>query len=279
MKNALYILFLIFLTSACVGLDDEPAISAPPLVIEGWIEEGESPIVIVTHAIDLTQPVDTFDNLVEKWGRVSVFDGDTRYVLTGRINKDYMPSFIFTSTRLKGKVGHTYRLLVETESDTVDAYATMLPKANLLPLTIKKAEDRDSAYYVQAQIDNIDRNGYYKLFAKSEMTESRYFGSFLGTFAGNEYDDEKGVSVLKGIHSGYSDREKDHYYSPGDRVTVKLCTLEPLIYDFWRTYDENVMLSENLFFTFDGNCRANINGALGYWAAYGMSIRTIRIPE
>lgn len=280
MKNTLFILISLFLLSvvSCVNRDDEPSFENMPLVIEGWIEEGESPIVIVTHAIDLTQPTDSFDDLVEKWGRVSIFDGDTRYVLTGRLNKDYMPSFIFTSTRLKGKVGHTYRLLVETESDTVQSVATMLPTAELLPLEAVKVADSDSLYFVKARISEINKDGYYKFFAKSLSTESRYYGSFLGTFSGAQYDDSKGFEITKGVHSGYADEPFEHYYVAGDRVTVKLCSLEPAVYDFWKVYDENVMLSQNLFFTFDGNCPSNIDGALGYWAAYGSMIRTILIP-
>lgn len=278
MKHTILTILLIFSLWGCAGIGDEPSLQKLPLVVEGWIEENESPIVIVTHAIDLTQPTDSFDGVVEKWGRVSVFDGDTRYILTGRLNKDYTPSFVFTSSRLKGKVGHTYRLLIETETDTVEAFASMLPAPFLLPLKAEKVEGTDSLYYIRADVDGVEPDKFYKFFAKSLNTEKRFYGTFLGTFSGADYDENTGIKITKGIHSGYSDETFDHYYHSGDRVNVKLCSLEPEIYDFWHVYDDNVMLSENVFFTFDGNCPSNIVGGLGYWAAYGTSIRSILIP-
>lgn len=262
---------------SCENSDIEPVAGPMPLVVEGWIEEGEAPVVIVTRAVDLTQPAASFDGFVEKWGRVSIFDGDKRYILTGRKNDDYMPSFIFTASRLKGKAGHTYRLLIETETDTAEAVATLLPSPSLKPLKVVPVEGPDTLFMVRAEVDGIDSDGYYKFFARSELTESRFYASFMGTFAGCDYDPEAGYYITRGVHSSFSDEELGHYYKAGDRVTVKLCSLEPRLYDFWRVYDSNVSLSQNLFFTFAENCPGNVTGALGYWAAYGTSSRSVRI--
>lgn len=278
MKFIYYIFLLLLGLSACSAYDEELLPSSPPLVVEGWIEENGSPVVIVTHALDLTQETDSIENVVEKWGRVSVFDGNTRYILTGSINKSYTPSFIFTTSHLKGKVGHTYRLLVETETDTVESYATMLPAPELLPLEAEKVEGSDSLYRVRARIEGYDSGGYYKFFSQSLKTEKRYYGSFMGTFTGQEYNPEEGVVITKGIHSGYEDEDLEQYYKSGDRVMVKICSLEPALYSFWKVYDENVMMSQNLFFKFDTNCPSNIEGAFGYWAAYGTYLRTVAIP-
>ena len=113
--------------AGCVDDGPEMPDGPMPLVVEGWIEEGLAPVVMVTRAVDLTTDTASFDGFVEKWARVSIYDGDERYVLTGSVNRDYMPPFIYTSSRLRGQTGHTYRLVVETESDTVEAETTMLP--------------------------------------------------------------------------------------------------------------------------------------------------------
>jgi hypothetical protein len=250
-----------------------------PLVVEGWIEEDESPIVIVTHAVDLTVDSASFADVIEKWGRVSIFDGDTRYILTGHIDKDYTPGFLFTTSRLKGKVGHTYRLLIETEHDTVSATATMLPSPNISQLEAKLINATDSLYSITAYFDDIDSDGYYKVFCRDYSQETRFFSSFLGTFAGKDYDTSTGFTVSRAVHSVYnSDEEFNHYFSSGSRVTVKLCSLEYPLFKFWHTYDSSISISQNLFFNFSDNCPSNIDGGLGYWAAYGMSRRTIRIP-
>ena len=125
-KSILYILYILSLLSlsACENQDPSMSDQSMPIVVEGWIENGVSPVVMVTHAVNLTADSVSFDNFVEKWCRVSVYDGDTRYLLTGTVNKDYTPSFIFTSSSLKGKTGHAYRLLIEFEARTIQSTST-----------------------------------------------------------------------------------------------------------------------------------------------------------
>lgn len=251
-----------------------------PLVVEGWIEEGGSPIVIVTRAVDLTQENPSFDGFVEKWCRVSIFDGDTRYLLTARSNDSYTPSFIYTSARLKGKAGHTYRLMVETESDTITAESTILPTARILRLEPTPSEESDTLYSICARLRDVEQDAYYKIFAKSSKEERRFYGSFAGTFRGSEYDSIAGRNVTRGLHGGYDRDDFSHYYAKGDRVTVKICSMEREIYEFWKVYDSNVSFSGNLFFTYTSSLPSNLQGgALGYWAAYGMREGAVIIPR
>lgn len=281
MKNLIFIFFLILIIN--YGCKDDNSFKEYegeplPVVVEGWIEEGEAPVVIVTRAIDLTENIDSIGDITEKWGRVTIFDNDEPYILTGRLNKNYTPSFIFTSSRLKGIVGHTYRLLIELENETLEASSTILPVVNLEQLETVKVEDSDSLYFIRARISGIDDAGYYKFFAKSNDTETRFYPTFLGTFKGSDYDDDKGIYINRGIHSAFNDEGLGHFYKSGDIVEVKLCSIEPKIFEFWQAYDRAVSLSQNLFFTLDQGCPSNINKGKGYWAAYGVSQRVVRIP-
>lgn len=268
------------LPAACT--DDGPELDglALPLVVEGWIEEGMPPVVMVTHAVDLTGDSASFDGFVEKWARVSVYDGDKQYLLTGRVNKDYVPSFIYTSSRLHGQVGHTYRLVVETESDTVEAVATMLPAPSITRVESVPVEGSDSLFSLRAYAEGIEPDGYYKFFSTTVGVETRSYGTFLGTFAGSRYSTTEGWPITRGIYSTYDDsRDFSHYYTLGSRVTVKLSAIGPELYDFWNVYDSNISLSQNLLFTFAGNCPTNIIGGLGYWAAYGTGRMTVRVGK
>lgn len=276
-RYILAILIAALFLAACDN--DEPQLSGPmPLVVEGWIEEGAAPIVMVTRAVNLTTDTASFDGFVEKWARVSVFDDGVQYILTGKVNKDYMPPFVFTSTRLRGRQGHTYRLLVETDIDTVEATATLLPPPDLTSLKAVLENAEDSVYSIRAFLSDITPEGCYKFFARDIDNESRFFGSFLGTFRGYEYKSDEGWTVTAGVHTSYDSDDYSHYYPSGSRITVKACSLAPELYDFWSVYDANISLSQNIFFTFAGNCPSNIQGGLGYWAAYGVSQRSIKIP-
>lgn len=272
----------IWLTVACTSVD-EPSVGQtehPPLVVEGWIEEGEPPIVAVTRAVDLTSETASFDSLVQRWCRVSVFDGDTRYILTGRKDTTFMPPYVYTSTRLRGKVGHTYRLLVETDTDTVEGMATLSAAPRITALESVPVQGSDSLFVIRAYIDGLDQNAAYKFFTRDYDRGERYFGSFSGTFTGREYNAENGWTISRGIHDTYDEAYSEnfsHYFASGTRVQVKLCSLDSSMYEFWRVYDSSVSLSQNLFFTFAENCRGNLVGGLGYWAAYGVSRRNITV--
>lgn len=257
---------------------DEPTLQdATPLVVEGWIERGEAPVVIVTRAVDMTSDSPTFDDFVEKWCRVSIIDNGKQYILSGKIDKDYTPSFIFTSSKLRGEIGHAYTLRIESENDTIESTTRISQTPIIESITPILIEGTDSLYKLNMRIKNIDTNAYYKIFTKTNLLESRFYGSFLGTFSGKDYNPESGVDITRGVHSSYDEDKFNHYFQKGDQVTLKLCTMERELFDFWKIYDNNVSLSGNLFFTFSENCPHTFSNALGYWAAYGMSRYSITV--
>lgn len=267
---------LLALLAGCES-EPQPVVADAPIVVEGWIEEGETPVVIVTRAVDLTQNVDSFDGFVQRWCRVSVFDGERKHILEGRVDTAYMPSFVFKSRSLRGEAGHTYRLMIETDTDTIESVSTISPAPEIESLTPEPSAEADTLFTVRAFFRGIDPEGYYKVYARSQREEKRYYGSFLGTFAGADYDPEKGISVSRGIHSTYRDEEFTHFYRRGDFVYVKICRIDRAAYDFWHAYDSAVSMSTNMFFTVTQNCPSNVIGALGCWSACGMNFALVYI--
>lgn len=279
MKSSIpYIISILLAMSSFSCMREEPPFTGnPPLVVEGWIERGERPIVMVTHSIDMTADSMSLDNIVEKWCRVSIFDNGEQHILIGKVDRDYSTGFIFTTSQLRGVEGHAYTLRIETESDTIESTSIMPETPIIESLTPILAEGSDSLYKLNLKVKDIDRDSYYKVFTKSASIESRFYGSFLGTFTGADYDEENGIDVTRGVHSSYEDDNFNHYFKKGEQVTVKLCTMEELLFNFWKTYDNNVSLSGNLFFTFTENCPHTFPDSFGYWGAYGMSRQTILI--
>lgn len=283
MKTPVYILLLISLLIVSCETVNEPSVdlSDIPFVVEGWIEDGQAPVVMVTHAVDLTVDEPSFENFVEKWCRVSIWDGNRQYILTSRINNDYTPSIIFTSSSLKGQVGHTYRLVVECEDRTLSSSATMLPAPKFERLVAESVADIDSLYSLRGFVSLETADDCFKFFVKTLSDGGRYFPSFLGTLSARDYDVDRGVVITRGKRAELDDDASEdftHYFKSGDLVIVRVCSLEPVLYDFWHAYDANVSLSDNLFFTFGENLPSNIEGGLGYFAAYGSSERLIRLP-
>lgn len=269
---------VLILLNGCSETPPDENLSAP-LVVEGWIEEGETPVVMVTRAVDMTKDISSFDGMVERWCRVSVYDNGERHLLYGLQDSRYMPPFVYTTPTLRGVPGHTYRLMVETESDTVMSECT-LPASTLIdrlePYLVAGSE---SEFALKLYLKECDRGAYYKVFAKVHDSESRYYPAFMGTFSGQDYDPSNGYTVTRGLRAGYEAADFSHYFSAGDKVTVKVCTITEPLYEFWRTYDSNVSLAGNLFFTFASNCPHTVSGGFGYWGAYGMTMRSIEIPR
>ena len=113
MKRILPILLLAL--SAC-----EPSMvpSEDPsrLIVEGWIDSGGHPIVMVSTPVaaqEQEKPATSLSSHVVSKATVTVTDDSGReYLLEGRVDRNYLPPYIYTSEELTGEVGHTYRLKV-----------------------------------------------------------------------------------------------------------------------------------------------------------------------
>lgn len=278
-SSILAILTLIVFASCEDSCTPDVIADRMPLVVEGWIEEGEAPIVMVTRALDLNNGETRIEDAVEKWCRVTIFDDGDPYILTARRDTAYIPDFIFTTSRLKGKVGHTYRLLVETDDTVASAESILRRSASISRIEAERIQDSDSLFSLRAYINDVDTSAYYKVFCKSS-SDRRHFPSFMGNLDGSVYDASIGMSVTRGVHSAFLEDKHafSHFFTSGEIVEVKVCSIDRSLFDFWTAYDLNVISSSNIFLTFVSNCPGNIIGAKGYWAAYGSSLKVCRIP-
>lgn len=259
-----------------------------PLVVEGWIEDGESPVVMVTHAVDLTQDSPSFDDFVEKWGRVTIYDNGKPYILTGRINKGYTPSLIFTSSRLKGKAGHTYRLTIETDHDYAEAEGLMPEVAEIV--SAEPVKESDGGYSIRVRVgasEGVVQVGagegvvqFQTRILDGDRTEGRFYPAFCATLPVADIPAE-GFKVTRGVHAAYDDEAADEfsqYFQSGQLVMLKVCRIQDELLPFWRSYDQAVSLNGNIFLSIPKNCPGNVKGALGYFSIAGISTIAVAIP-
>ena len=118
-KKALPLLVAAIALASCV--EDPYSQAQPQLVVEGWIDDGDFPTVFVTTSLPFTTSDTTDVDLVQhvlKWATVTVSDEEKSVVLTGRVMKHQTPPYGFTTTRIMGRSGHTYKLthILPTES-------------------------------------------------------------------------------------------------------------------------------------------------------------------
>lgn len=111
------------LAAACLPPDE--ADPSPALVVEGWIDSDGYPVVMLTRTVSPAHAEASLSDLVVRWGRVSLSDGDTTLLLTGAVNSDYFPPFVYRSYALRGQPGRTYTLQADYGDLHVSSQCTM----------------------------------------------------------------------------------------------------------------------------------------------------------
>ena len=76
---------------------------ASDIIVEGWIEEGGFPVVILSRSMPVStdyQNVDSLSDFIVRWAKVTISDGSDSIVLTGKYDKGYFPPYIYTTSTI-----------------------------------------------------------------------------------------------------------------------------------------------------------------------------------
>ncbi|MBQ9654185.1 MAG: DUF4249 domain-containing protein [Bacteroidales bacterium] len=270
MKKALLILLVMALAACSRDGADVPE----KLVVEGWIEEGRAPVVYVTTSLVPKEEPESLEDIgshIVKWAKVTISDGEEEVILTGTASKRFYPPYAYTTGRMVGKAGKTYRLTVDYGGVHAEATATVLPSRPLSSIeTVKQANGR---YIIRAAFPDTD--GCCRFFHRIEKVDSTFIPSPLAYTDGSvrEAIIRPGKSIA---------RADDHAggFASGERVRLKFCTMDNGMYRFWQAFEEQAYLADVPVFTLDGNIPGNVSGdrAIGYFAGYGCTEYSVEIP-
>ena len=128
---------LLFILSCIVLLacTEEQEINQQEIVVEGWISEGEFPIVMITSTLPITEEEQSLDSLnlyIAQWARVSITTRGKTVFLTGMYDRKYFPPYIFTTTALRGEVGESYLLTVDWRGMHAEATTTVQDRKSVV---------------------------------------------------------------------------------------------------------------------------------------------------
>ena len=172
-----HIIYIACLLLLCGCSDVKLPASEPVLVIDGWIENGKGPVVIVTTSVPARDTLGNAEDLqkyVVTWTKVTVSDGEREVVLTGMMNDDYYPPYIYTTSYIKGEAGKTYTLKVEEyDGRSVTAVTTIPEPVALENIKVRRSQSNEEGYYLTGELrDNPDTKDYYKAFIKKHRKDS-----------------------------------------------------------------------------------------------------------
>jgi len=266
MKKYAHILLLLAMM-ACSKTEE---VGRSQLVVEGWIENGQHPIVMVSESIGIAtdREMDTKGILdhIAKWAKVSISDGTRTEILTGIPDPEYFPPYIFTSSKITGEVGKSYTLKVEYKDYKMEATTRIPDPVPIEKVYVQSVTDTTASLRV-CFTDPPQTGQYYKIFTRTEGKDSHYHPSAFTNVSDESLD---GYSEMF-IYS--TQRLMDFVDFPnihvGDVLWIKLCTMERPGYLYWNNFE--IMLASNMLNMFyENDLESNMEGALGYWTGYGV---------
>lgn len=276
-----FILLLLCVLSvvACKG-NIEPD-KTENIVVEGWIEDGGFPIVMLTTSVSLSDDYAGKEELKKhliNWAKVTISDGTQEVILTGMYDTLYFPPYIYTTGAMRGKTGHTYRLKVEYENYIATATTTILPSVNLDSVTVAPCAESDTLYQLTAHFtDNPDTRNYYLLLINNGLEYSQPLISYMG-YLDDAVTASKHISIP--VYKEQKLMTNEHYtpyFCKYDTVVVKLAHVNSEAFNYWKDIQGSVSFSTSMFMPVSTNVQSNVTGGIGYWQGYGISTRTVII--
>lgn len=277
--------YIIYILSLMLGIgcsEVELPETSPQLVVEGWIETGRGPVVMVTTTVPVDHKIGSEEDLkkyVVTWGKVTISDGEQEVVLTGMKDDDYFPPYIYTTSSIRGEAGKTYSLKVEYGGHTATAVTTIPDAVPLEDIKVRKSRNNEDGFYMTGVLkDNPDTKDYYKVFIRTNKKDSTYVPSFLGLINDDVLSGGSDEIPINNTFRKLEDGGTSTLFSAEDFVFIRFSTLDKASYDYWNDFDDNTM-SRNPLFPVTSVIRTNISGGLGHWSGYGASYYKVSIAD
>lgn len=275
-------LLLLLLCSVMASCDESPdwQTNRPLMVVEGWIENGEFPVVMLSQTIPVTderQDMDSLANYIIKWGVVRISDGEKEVVLTGKYDKGYFPPYIYTTSDLRGEAGKTYTLRADYKDFHVTASTTIPKPVEKMDVSWTPSPKDEALCQLFVDFEsNGESDEFYKVFVRSGRQSKQYLSAYMG-LADCSHTAAGHIRIPAYRAKSMQNDEYTPYFLRGEEVSVKLARISKESFTFWNEYEQILSLSGNLFFPMTDNFHSNIKGGTGYWAGYGKQEISLKI--
>jgi len=281
------------------------------ICVEGKIEPGMPPYVILTHNMPYFGPTDVnaLQNMFVHNADIKVSNGATTVTLTEYCSKSLPDSilpivaaFIGVDTAsLKlfnyclyttfnsavwGTVGTTYNLTINVEGKTLTSTTAILPP---IPLDstwhryLKANKQGDSLGFVYAHLTDPPQEGNCYRWLTMRKGKDQSFIAPSGSvnddkfFNGKSFDFAYNRGRTANSTAPDDNNEEAGYFKKGDTVIVKFCTIDRATFDFFRQVDVAIYSQGNPFAA-PSSVPSNVyprDEALGIWCGYGVSKDTV----
>jgi hypothetical protein len=296
---------LMFALGSCEKvIDIEVPDSASSIVIEGSIESGGFPFILISRSESYFAPISTsieaLANVMVPGDSAQVFitvDGvetevspicladlspEQQELAEDLLGFDEIPDGLdicaWVDPLMIGVEGKTYGLRVVVDGQEYTATTTIPNKVYLDSLWFKVQPSEEGLGFIWTTLDDPDTAGNsYRLYAERIGVDDGPIpvpgASFDDRFFNGEAFD---YNFARGTRFGVEeDEDSAFYFATGDLVAIKHATTDLGVYEFWETADDAIAGGGNPFST-PIQVKSNIsNGARGVWAGYGVTWDTL----
>ena len=280
MKN-LILSFFVVLTS-CNNDDISKQISVESkIVVEVSIEEGYVAKVVLSRSVPIGVAVDssTILNYVIRSAKITVSDGEKEEVLRLKRDNDRIPPFVYFGSEIIGEAGNTYTLKIEYLNKRISGTTTIPQSVPILSADYIKDKPADKNGYVFIKFkDPVNEKNFYQVETLLDKHDSIYIPALYG----NLNDDNFIAPVVSfQIFRGKSFSFEDHSdYKPnfedGDLIYVKLRTMNKEGFEFWNSWQNEIINGQSPIFPNTTSLKSNIDGGIGVWSGYGQQTILVR---
>lgn len=290
-----YLVLLIVCSLALVSCEKEVQFdmgtAEQKLVVEGVIETGVAPYVLLTNSIGFFSRVDlnTLADAFVHDAEVLVTDGTDSVFLREYEVENQGVSFYFYSVdtagaagaTFVGEVGKTYQLAIRVNGKSYTSSTTIQPPNPLdsiwaIPMSDAATAENPEGRWLMARYTDPPEPGnaarYFTRINNSAFVAPR--------FSVNDDVLVNGTSIELQLQGGLIDAEGEPVpFNLGDTVTVKWCAIDKPVFEFWRTLEFSYASIGNPFSS-PVEISTNIEGgALGVWAGYSPSYLSLVIQD
>lgn len=280
-SNVYYIIWIFLLSICLIGCERED-IDHTKMVVEGWIDAGRHPIVMLHTSYSLeasSDPDTTLLGILEEhmvlFGKVVLFDGEDSVILTGRVDTNYLPPYIYTTTRIRGEVGKTYRLRA-TYKDFSAQSETAIPETAALD-SIRTYVNSQKVNVV-GFANHLEIGEPYIIMART--TEDKLYRICpMGAFRATR--EQMKITINNPIKFSDEGMILQTLFPQTDSIdiAIKFAKVGELEYQFWDSYVAQTMTQGLFFMETHGNIISNIQGGNGYWCGMGASEYIVKLDK
>ena len=253
------------------------------MVLEGWIDAGGYPVVLLHKSYVLNETTytkHTLEEVIEEqlimWGKVTVSDGENEIILTGRMDTMYMPPYTYSTLNMQGEVGKTYTVTATYKNMSATATTTIPPIATLDSLRVYTDEHGNRHALAYIHREGHDK-AHFALFLKYQG-DKQFMLCPLGVTDDSGTQDEPLEMMVYNPLANDSTKLFDLLPNFGNDTThtyqLKLARLDDESYRFWDSYATLNSTKGIAFVPVYENIHGNVQGGIGHFSGFGSTIYT-----